>query len=142
MYISTLSVLIVGVAEEVVVPTRLVILLFVSVFVEEIVGTTTPSTANTPAEERERVVSEALPSSIEPAVRALEVPRLRGTLEVSSPAECVRVALPLLKFTTAPEARNKSDHIKDVDPSARPSVVEGDNPEAFISTLSPITPAL
>jgi len=73
VYISTLSVLIVGVAEEVVVPTRFVIRLFVSVFVEEIVGTATPSTANTPAEERDKVVSEAFPSSSEPTPSAVLV---------------------------------------------------------------------
>lgn len=132
----------VGVAEDVVVLTRGVILLLVSVLVDEILGITTPSTANTPAELRLKVVSEAAPSSIVPVVRALEVPRLNDTLDVSSPAECVSVAFPLLKFITPPEAKYASDHISRVDPSASPSLVEGESPEAFISTLSPITPAL
>ena len=56
--------LIVGVAEEVSVETRGVTLLFVRVFVDEIDGITTPSTAKTPEAERESVVSVACPSSI------------------------------------------------------------------------------
>ena len=47
---------IVGVAEEASDVTRGVILLFVRVFVEDIEGITTPSTARTPAELLERVV--------------------------------------------------------------------------------------
>ena len=63
--------LIVGVAEDVVVPVRFVTRLFVSVFVLEILGITTPSTASTPAAERDSVVSEACPSSILPVVVAV-----------------------------------------------------------------------
>lgn len=51
--------MIVGVADEVVVPVRGDTRLLVNVFVDETVGTTTPSTAKTPAEDRVRVVSEA-----------------------------------------------------------------------------------
>ena len=47
--------------------------LLVNVLVLEIVGTTTPSTASTPAALLERVVSEALPSSIVPRPRANDV---------------------------------------------------------------------
>jgi hypothetical protein len=47
--------------------------LLVRVFVEEIVGTTTPSTVITPAEERARVVSVACPSSMLPTPKAVEV---------------------------------------------------------------------
>ena len=64
VYISTLSVLIVGVVDEVVVPTRGVTLLFVNVFVAEIVSTVIPSTEITPAETLAIVVSVACQSSI------------------------------------------------------------------------------
>jgi hypothetical protein len=47
--------------------------LLVRVFVLDTVGTTTPSTASTPAEERDRVVSVACPSSTEPTPRAVLV---------------------------------------------------------------------
>ena len=47
--------------------------LFVSVLVEETVGTTTPSTARTPADERDNVVSVACPNSILPTPSAVEV---------------------------------------------------------------------
>ena len=53
--------------------TRFVTLLFVNVDVEDIDGITTPSIAMTHAELRERVVSEALPSSMLHAVNALAV---------------------------------------------------------------------
>ena len=56
---STLSVFMVGVADDVSELTRGVILLFVRVFVEEILGIVTPSTDMTPAETRAIVVSEA-----------------------------------------------------------------------------------
>src|SRR3989304_5438203 len=36
-------------------------------------------------------------------------------------AECVSVTSPLLKLTTAPEARNKSDHMTVAEPSGAPS---------------------
>lgn len=66
---STLSVFVVGVAPGAfVVVRRRVMRLLVSVFVELILGMTTPSTARTPAAERDRVVSEALPNSIDPVV--------------------------------------------------------------------------
>jgi hypothetical protein len=65
--------LIVGVADEVVVPVLFVILLFVRVFVELIDGITTPSTAKTPADDLESVVSLALPSSIDPTHKAVLV---------------------------------------------------------------------
>lgn len=55
--------MIVGVADDVVVHVRLVILLFVRVFVLEIVGTVTHSTAITQADTRESVVSVAAHSS-------------------------------------------------------------------------------
>lgn len=62
---STLSVLVVGVAPGAFVVVSLrVTLLLDSVFVELIDGMTTPSTANTPPADRESVVSDALPSSI------------------------------------------------------------------------------
>ena len=48
-------------------------LLFVNVLVDEIVGTTTPSTAKTPAEERLSVVSDACPNSSVPTPNAVEV---------------------------------------------------------------------
>jgi len=47
--------------------------LFVKVFEDEIVGTTTPSTAKTPADERDNVVSEALPNSKLPTPNAVDV---------------------------------------------------------------------
>lgn len=65
---SPLSVLIVGVADWVVDTNRFVTLLFVSVDVDDIVGTVTPSTATTPADTREIVVSEECPSSMFPVV--------------------------------------------------------------------------
>lgn len=62
---STLSEFVDGVAPGAfVVAVRRVIRLFVSVLVLEIDGMTTPSTAKTPAAERESVVSDAFPSSI------------------------------------------------------------------------------
>ena len=60
--------LIVGVAEDVVEPYRGVTLLLVKVLVAEIVSTVTPSTAITPPDTLDIVVSEALPSSIFPVV--------------------------------------------------------------------------
>lgn len=61
---SVLSVLITGVADCVTAGARFVTRLFVSVFVEDMLGMTTPSTASTPAAERESVVSDAFPSSM------------------------------------------------------------------------------
>ena len=52
---------------------------------------------------------------------------------------CVNVTSPLLKFITEPLAKNKSDHIRDVVPSATPSLVTGANAFAAIfisSTLA------
>lgn len=49
------------------------VLLFVSVEVDDIVGTVTPSTAITPADTRVTEVSEAWPSSMEPTPRAVDV---------------------------------------------------------------------
>lgn len=63
-----------GVALEASESSLLVILLFVKVLVEETVGTTTPSTARTHAEEREIVVSDAFPSSILQVVKVSQVP--------------------------------------------------------------------
>ncbi len=71
--------------------TREVILLFVSVFVAEIVSTTTPSTAMTPADDREIVVSDTAPSSIVPVVNTPDVVRLRLPFVVRSPDVCVIV---------------------------------------------------
>ena len=51
---------------------RGVIRLLVNVLVLLIVGTTTPSTCNTPAPLRDSVVSVAWPSSIEPTPKAVE----------------------------------------------------------------------
>lgn len=65
--------LIVGVADDVVVPVRFVIRLLDSVLVLEIDGTTTPSTARTPAADRDSVVSDAAPSSTDPTPRAVLV---------------------------------------------------------------------
>jgi len=62
--ISPLSVFMVGVADWVVDTTRLVIRLLVSVDVELIVGTVIPSTATTPADTRDMVVSVAFQSSM------------------------------------------------------------------------------
>ena len=47
--------------------------LFVNVLVEDTVGTTTPSTARTPADERDKVVSVACPNSTLPTPNAVEV---------------------------------------------------------------------
>lgn len=66
--ISPLSVFMVGVADWVVDTTRLVTRLLVSVDVELIVGTLIHSTATTPADTREMVVSVAFPSSMAPVV--------------------------------------------------------------------------
>jgi len=70
--ISPLSVFIVGVADCVVDTTRLVIRLFVRVDVELSVGTVNHSTAMTPADTREIVVSVACQSSIEDAENACD----------------------------------------------------------------------
>lgn len=86
---SVLSVLIVGVADCDVVTTLAVTLLFVKVFVEEIEGITTPSTEITPADARAIVVSEALPSSIEPTPIAVEVEATRPA--IGNPVTFVRV---------------------------------------------------
>ena len=60
--ISTLSVLVVGVAPgALVVVIRLITLLFVNVLVELVVGTTIPSTASTPAASLDKVISVAPP---------------------------------------------------------------------------------
>ncbi len=80
---------IVGVAEDVVVPVRGVILLLVSVFVDEIEGITTPSTAITPAELREIVVSVACPSSKEPTPSAVLVEAVIPA--TGSPVQFVKV---------------------------------------------------
>jgi hypothetical protein len=70
----TLSVLIVGVADEVVVPALSVIRLFVSVFVELIVGT-------------------AAPPIVAPVVKSGEVPNTRAPLPVSPVTAVARFAL-------------------------------------------------
>lgn len=69
--------MIVGVADEVVVPVLGGTRLFVRVLVLDTVGTTTPSTASTPAAERDRVVSVACPSSTEPTPIAVLVDATR-----------------------------------------------------------------
>jgi len=71
--------LIVGVPLDVIVVILFVTLLFVSVFVLEIVGTVTPSTDITPADTLAIVVSDACPSSIDPTQIAVDV-------EATSPA--------------------------------------------------------
>lgn len=71
---SPLSVFIVGVADCVVDTTRLVIRLFVRVDVELMVGTVTPSTAITPADTLDMVVSVACPSSMLHVVVEFVVP--------------------------------------------------------------------
>lgn len=76
---SQLSVLIVGVPLDVIEVILFVTLLFVSVFVLEIVGTVTPSTDITPADTLAIVVSDACPSSIDPTQIAVDV-------EATSPA--------------------------------------------------------
>ena len=53
--------------------TGVVRVLFVRVLVDDTVGTTTPSTARTPADERDNVVSVACPSSIVPTPSAVVV---------------------------------------------------------------------
>lgn len=65
--------LLAGVAEEATVSTRFVTRLFVTVSVLDVVSKFTPSTAILPADTREIVVSVACPSSIDQAVKALEV---------------------------------------------------------------------
>jgi hypothetical protein len=57
-------------------------LLFVRVLVELIVGTATPSTANTPADERDKVVSVAPPISMVP-------PSVNVPLNAAAPDDCV-----------------------------------------------------
>jgi len=98
--------LIVGVAELVVVPVLFVTLLFVSVFVLDIEGMTTHSTASTPAEERERVVSLAAHSSIDPTHRAVLVDAVmpatgRPVQFVSVPEEGVPNAHPDVRLPLA-----------------------------------------
>ena len=126
--ISTLSVFVVGVAPGAfVVVSLLVTLLFVSVFVEDMEGTTTPSTASTPAALLERVVSEAAPSSMVPAVTAVDVPNPKEVMPaiVMSLPVWVMVASPLSQFITPPSARNRSENIEEVEPRATVSVIVG-----------------
>lgn len=72
-YSSVISVSMTAVASSVVVTTLLVIRLLVSVFVLDIVGTVTPSTAITPADTRAILVSDACHNSIEPTHSAVDV---------------------------------------------------------------------
>jgi hypothetical protein len=84
------------------------------------------SIETTPPETLAIVVSEALPSSIVPHVKAFDVPKDRGTFEVNNPVECVSVAFPAAQFITPPDARYKSDHSPVVTaPIADPSLVVG-----------------
>ncbi len=134
---STLSELVVGVAPGAFVVTNLlVILLFVSVFVLDIDGITTHSTANTQAAPLLNVVSVAAHSSIVPQVIAFDVPTVIAVLNVNNAAECVIVALPLLKFITPHEAKNKSENIRAVVPSAAPSLVVGVNPVVIVADVN------
>jgi len=87
--LSTLSVLIVGVAEEASVEVLLVTLLFVNVLVEEIDGIVTPSTEITPALTLVRVVSLACPRLI--AVTSIVGAPVKAVATVLSP-----VFVPLL----------------------------------------------
>lgn len=72
-YSSVMSVSITAVESSVVVTTRFVIRLFVSVLVLLIVGTVTPSTDITPADTRAILVSDACHSSIDPTHSAVAV---------------------------------------------------------------------
>ena len=90
-YSSVMSVSITAVESSVVVTTRFVIRLLVSVFVELILGITTPSTANTHAAERDSVVSEACQSSIEPTQMAVDVEATSQA--IGSPVQFVSVPL-------------------------------------------------
>ena len=72
-YSSVISVSITAVASSVVVTTRFVIRLFVSVLVLLIVGTVTPSTDITPADTRAILVSDACHNSIDHTHSAVDV---------------------------------------------------------------------
>jgi len=84
--------------------------LLVRVLVDEMLGMTTPSTANTPAALLESVVSLAFPSSIEPTPSAVDVDAVRPLygvaknvaapvpspdtpVEIGSPVQLVKVPL-------------------------------------------------
>ena len=101
-YSSVISVSITAVASSVVVTTRFVIRLFVSVLVLLIVGTVTPSTAITPAALRDIVVSDACQSSIVPVVVApVVLPRdIVGLFTVVVPATLD----PIFMFVVDPAA--------------------------------------
>jgi hypothetical protein len=77
--------LIVGVADDVVVPVLFVIRLFVSVFVELIVGTVTHSTAITPAETLVSEVSVACQSSMAVFINTLPLSKIDIKLELATP---------------------------------------------------------
>ena len=76
-------------APSVIAKTISVTVLFVSVLVLDTVGTATPSTASTPADERLSVVSDACPNSTEPTPSADDVDAVM--LETGRPVQLVRV---------------------------------------------------
>lgn len=90
-YSSVISVSITAVASSVVVTTRFVIRLFVSVLVLLIVGTVTPSTDITPADTRAILVSDACQSSIDHTHNAVLV--LAVIPATGNPVQLVSVPL-------------------------------------------------
>lgn len=88
-YSSVISVSITAVASSVVVTTRFVIRLFVSVLVLLIVGTVTPSTDITPADTRAILVSDACHSSIDHTPREVDVEAVSPA--IGKPVAFVRV---------------------------------------------------
>lgn len=117
-YTSSVSAFGLHVALELMVVTRGVIALLVSVLVLEMVGTATPSTVIAPAPERAIVVSEAAPSSIDPTPRAVLV-------EAVSPAIGRPVALVNVPLDGVPRAPPLSN-------TAVPSTVIAPAPERAI----------
>ncbi len=137
--ISTLSVLIVGVALEATVPTLGVTLLFVKVVVEVAVGIAVPHTVggfvlsisvNQPFVTLEPV------AAIEPVIVKLFVDNASVPPDkVSVFAECVSTTSPELKSITAQEANRRSENFNAVVPRAAPSLAVGVNPVVIVALV-------